>query len=67
MESCSCDVLEEEHYWNAHNGEPRFIYTSDFGDAWEHQILMEKEVEYEYSYPQVLKYMETIFRRTAAA
>lgn len=35
---------------------PRFVYTYDFGDAWEHQILLEKEVDYENSYPQVVKY-----------
>ena len=57
MESCSCDVLEEgTQIGTLITENPRFIYTYDFGDAWEHQILMEKEVEYEYSYPQVLKY-----------
>lgn len=35
---------------------PRFVYIYDFGDTWEHQILMEKEVDYDFSYPQVLKY-----------
>jgi hypothetical protein len=24
---------------------PRFLYTYDFGDTWEHEILLEKEVE----------------------
>ena len=52
MESCSCDAGGRNTDWNAHNGEPPFIYTYDFGDAWEHQILMEKEVEYENSYPR---------------
>ena len=28
---------------------PRFVYIYDFGDAWEHQILMEKEVEDVYN------------------
>ena len=57
MESCSCDVLEEgTQIGTLIRENPRFIYTYDFGDAWEHQILMEKEVEYENSYPQVLKY-----------
>ena len=56
-ESCGCDVLEEgTQIGTLITENPRFIYTYDFGDAWEHQILMEKEVEYEYSYPQVLKY-----------
>lgn len=35
---------------------PRFVYTYDFGDTWEHQVLFEKEVEYGYRYPQVIKY-----------
>lgn len=57
MEYCCCDVLEEGTRIGALITEnPRFIYTYDFGDTWEHQILMEKEVEYEYSYPQVIKY-----------
>ena len=56
-ESCGCDVLEEgTQIGTLITENPRFIYTYDFGDTWEHQILMEKEVEYEYSYPQVLKY-----------
>ena len=56
-ESRGCDVLEEgTQIGTLITENPRFIYTYDFGDAWEHQILMEKEVEYEYSYPQVLKY-----------
>ena len=56
-ESRGCDVLEEgTQIGTLITENPRFIYTYDFGDTWEHQILMEKEVEYEYSYPQVLKY-----------
>ena len=56
-ESRGCDVLEEgTQIVTLITENPRFIYTYDFGDTWEHQILMEKEVEYEYSYPQVLKY-----------
>ena len=35
---------------------PRFVYTYDFEDTWEHQILFEKEIEYGERYPQVLKY-----------
>ena len=35
---------------------PRFVYTYDFGDYWEHQILFEKEVEYDLPYPQVVKF-----------
>lgn len=32
-----------------------FTYTYDFGDWWEHQILVEKIVPYENRYPVVLK------------
>lgn len=57
VKSCGCDVLEEgTQIGTLITENPRFIYTYDFGDTWEHQILMEKEVEYEYNYPQVLKY-----------
>ena len=34
----------------------RFLYTYDFGDNWEHDILVEKLVEYPHRYPTVLKY-----------
>ena len=44
MESCSCDVLEEgTQIGTLITENPRFIYTYDFGDAWEHQILMERK------------------------
>ena len=57
MMSRGCDVLEEgTQIGTLITQNPRFIYTYDFGDSWEHQILLEKEVEYGYSYPQVLKY-----------
>lgn len=56
-ELCSSEVLEEGTPIRTLITEnPRFVYIYDFGDAWEHQILMEKEVEYEGSLPQVLKY-----------
>ena len=35
---------------------PRIVYTYDFGDDWEHQIVLEKTVEYPYRYPTVVKY-----------
>lgn len=35
---------------------PKFQYTYDFGDCWEHLILVEKKVDYEQRYPVVLKY-----------
>ncbi len=35
---------------------PRFAYNYDFGDYWEHQILMEKVVEYPQRFPTVVKY-----------
>lgn len=34
----------------------KFLYTYDFGDNWEHDILVEKVVEYPHRYPTVLKY-----------
>lgn len=35
---------------------PEFRYMYDFGDGWEHEVIMEKVVEdYEYDYPQVLE------------
>jgi len=34
----------------------RMVYTYDFGDNWEHDIICEKKVEnYPFSYPQCLK------------
>ena len=34
-----------------------FTYTYDFGDDWEHRVTIEKVIpDYEYNYPQVLKY-----------
>lgn len=35
---------------------PKIIYIYDFGDDWEHQIVMEKRVEYGERYPVVTKY-----------
>ncbi|MBE3102731.1 MAG: plasmid pRiA4b ORF-3 family protein [Bacilli bacterium] len=35
---------------------PEFRYIYDFGDGWNHDVVMEKVVEdYEYDYPQVLE------------
>ncbi|WP_019413466.1 plasmid pRiA4b ORF-3 family protein [Paenisporosarcina sp. TG20] len=35
---------------------PEFSYMYDFGDGWEHEIVMEKVVEdYNHDYPQVLE------------
>lgn len=35
---------------------PEFRYMYDFGDGWEHEVIMEKVVEdYDYDYPQVLE------------
>lgn len=35
---------------------PEFNYMYDFGDGWEHEIVMEKVVEdYNHNYPQVLE------------
>jgi len=34
-----------------------FTYTYDFGDDWQHRVTIEKVIEdYEYNYPQVIKY-----------
>lgn len=33
-----------------------FLYTYDFGDNWEHDVKVEKVVEYSHRYPTVLKY-----------
>lgn len=34
-----------------------FTYTYDLGDDWQHRVTIEKIIEdYEYSYPQVIKY-----------
>ena len=34
----------------------KFIYTYDFGDDWRHIITVEKLVEYEERFPQVIKF-----------
>lgn len=56
-EMCTGESMEEDVLIDELITEnPRFAYTYDLGDTWEHQILFEKDVEYEYRYPQVLKY-----------
>jgi hypothetical protein len=38
------------------NESPEFRYMYDFGDGWEHEVILEKVVDdYEYDYPQVLE------------
>lgn len=38
-------------------GEPWFTYTYDFGDDWEHKVVVEKVLEdYTANYPTVIKY-----------
>lgn len=49
-----CSLLDEQEPINRLLEEnPRFLYTYDFKDRWEHQILFEKEAE--CSVPQVIK------------
>ncbi len=49
-----CSLLDEnEPVRSLIEENPRFVYTYDFKDRWEHQILFEKEAECEA--PQVVK------------
>lgn len=43
----------------------RLIYTYDFGDGWKHDILIEKEIELEETYPRVEKWKGDNFAEDA--
>ena len=45
---------------------PRFIYEYDFGDSWQHEIVLEKSpgTGAEFKYPAASKERERVHRRT---
>ena len=51
------DIFAEDHYlYEFLNEGTRFQYIYDFGDWWDHAILVEKEIEMEENYPVLIKW-----------
>ena len=51
------DIFAEDHYlYEFLNEGTRFQYIYDFGDWWDHAIIVEKEVEMEENYPVLIKW-----------
>ena len=49
-EEANVEIIDDYFYETA-----KINYTYDFGDCWEHTILVEKEVDYDENFPIVLK------------
>ena len=49
-------LREEERIDSWIKAFPRLTYIYDFGDWWEHRLLVEKVVEYSHRYPTVVQY-----------
>ena len=62
MESADVEYEEKDYLIDDVLKEGWIRYTYDFGDNWQHKIVLEKQVaDYKHRYPQVIKYRRNNF------